>query len=276
VHRDANGSRFGSGGSRFFAAAGLSIAPWTVVYTAPTRFLFASRGTDWRLSVLLLAGFLAAAAVCLALLVGLLRGSDKLAHANAALEVGNDQLRSATEAKSRFVASMAHELRTPLSAVLGFSELMQVGRAGPMNETQAEYLGIVRSSADHLLLLINDALDLATVEAGQLTLRPEAIDPARVARECADAVRGLADARDVRVALVAEGRGRVSLDPGSCRLRAAKSASGAAWEPAARSPRGCRGAALRSSGLLRPTATRRAPGAADRASPPASVPAEPP
>ena len=217
VHRDANGSRFGPGGSRFFAAARLSIAPWTVVYTAPTGFLFASQGADWRLSVLLLAGFLAAAAVCLALLVGLLRGSDKLAHANAALELRNDQLRGATEAKSRFVASMAHELRTPLSAVLGFSELMQVGRAGPMNETQTEYLGIVRSSADHLLLLINDALDLATVEAGQLTLRPEAIDPALVARECVEAVRWLADARDVRVAFAAEDRGRVSLDPGRLR-----------------------------------------------------------
>jgi signal transduction histidine kinase len=86
-----------------------------------------------------------------------------------------------------------------------------------MNESQTEYLWIVRSSADHLLLLINDALDLATVEAGQLTLRPEAIDPALVARECVEAVRGLADARDVRVAFAAEDRGRVSLDPGRLR-----------------------------------------------------------
>ena len=114
-----------------------------------------------RLSVLLLVGFLAAAVACLALLVGLLRGSDNLAQANAALKLRNEQLRGATEAKSRFVASMAHELRTPLNAVLGFSEL----------------------------LLINDALDLATVEAGQLTLWPESSSrrssPANVWTPCA-------------------------------------------------------------------------------------------
>jgi signal transduction histidine kinase len=215
--QDVSGSRFGPGGSRFFAAAGLTVAPWTVVYTTRTSALFASQASSWRLSLLLLAGFLAAAGVCLALLIRLLAGSDKLARANAALALGNDQLTQATEAKSRFVASMAHEVRTPLSAVIGFTELMQLGRPGRVNDTQAEYLGIVRSSADHVLSLINEALDLATVEAGQLKLTPRSCEPALIARQCVSALRGLADARDVQIEVDPGSVGVVSLDP--ARLR---------------------------------------------------------
>ncbi len=211
--RKVTASRFGPHGSRFFAAAGLSVAPWTVVYTTPTDVLFGGEGSSWHLSLLLLIGFLAAAAACLVLLIRLLASSDKLARANAALGVRNAQMSQATEAKSRFVASMAHELRTPLSAVMGFSELMQAGRAGHVNATQAEYLGIVRSSAGHLLALINEALDLATVEAGQLKLRPEPCEPALVARECVSAVRSLADARDVLIELDAPNLGQAWLDP---------------------------------------------------------------
>jgi hypothetical protein len=106
LRRDANGSRFGSGGSRFFAAAGLSVASWKAVYTTRTSSLFASQGSNWRLSVLLLVGFLAAAVACLALLVGLLRGSDNLAQANAALKLRNEQLRGATEARCRWIQAV--------------------------------------------------------------------------------------------------------------------------------------------------------------------------
>lgn len=216
LRRRAGASRFAPGGTRFFAAARLGGAPWTVVYATRPAALYGDPGTWW-LSLLLLAGLLAVAAACLCLLVGLLGSSDKLGRANAALGVHNDQLGRATEAKSRFVASMAHELRAPLNAVIGFSELMQTGRAGSVTATQREYLGIVRSNADHLVALINETLDLATVEAGELTLRPEPVEPARVARQCVSALRALADARHVHAELASGDVGPVLADPGRLR-----------------------------------------------------------
>jgi hypothetical protein len=63
---------------------------------------------------------------------------------------------------------MSHALRTPLNAVLGYSELMELGISGPINDTMREQIGRIRMSAIHLLGLVNDILDLAKVEAGRL------------------------------------------------------------------------------------------------------------
>jgi signal transduction histidine kinase len=75
---------------------------------------------------------------------------------------------AASRAKSEFLAIMSHELRTPLNAVLGYSELMELGISGPLTDKMREQIGRIRMSALHLLGLVNDILDLAKVEAGQL------------------------------------------------------------------------------------------------------------
>jgi signal transduction histidine kinase len=75
---------------------------------------------------------------------------------------------AASRAKSDFLAIMSHELRTPLNAVLGYSELMEMGISGPITELMRDQIGRIRVSANHLLGLVNDILDLAKVEAGQL------------------------------------------------------------------------------------------------------------
>lgn len=75
---------------------------------------------------------------------------------------------AASRAKSDFLAIMSHELRTPLNAVLGYSELMGMGISGPITDQMRDQIGRIRVSALHLLGLVNDILDLAKVEAGQL------------------------------------------------------------------------------------------------------------
>ena len=76
----------------------------------------------------------------------------------------------ASKHKSEFLANMSHELRTPLNAIVGFSQVLKQKLFGELNDKQDEYLDDILSSADHLLSLINDILDLSKVEAGQVEL----------------------------------------------------------------------------------------------------------
>lgn len=80
---------------------------------------------------------------------------------------------AADRIKSAFLATMSHELRTPLNSIIGFTGIILQGMAGPLNREQTKQLGMVRSSARHLLELINDVLDLSKIEAGQLDVRAE-------------------------------------------------------------------------------------------------------
>ncbi|HKI48450.1 MAG TPA: ATP-binding protein, partial [Desulfobacteria bacterium] len=77
-------------------------------------------------------------------------------------------------AKSVFLANMSHELRTPLNAILGFSELL--GRSKSLSSRDMEYLDAISQSGGHLLTLINQVLDLSTIEAGQVVLKESHVD----------------------------------------------------------------------------------------------------
>jgi signal transduction histidine kinase len=100
------------------------------------------------------------------------------------IEVKSRELEVASQHKSEFLANMSHELRTPLNAVIGFSEVLLERMFGDVNEKQAEYLDDIHTSAEHLLSLINDILDLSKIEAGRMELDvaefdlPTAIDNA--------------------------------------------------------------------------------------------------
>ena len=94
------------------------------------------------------------------------------------------QAEHSNEEKSRFLANMSHEIRTPMNAILGFSELLHDQLRDPR---QQQYLHSIRTSANALLLLINDILDVSKIEAGVMNLHPEPTDP----REISDLIRTL-------------------------------------------------------------------------------------
>ncbi|MBW4578432.1 MAG: PAS domain S-box protein [Tildeniella nuda ZEHNDER 1965/U140] len=107
---------------------------------------------------------------------------------------------AANRAKSEFLATMSHELRTPLNAILGLSQLLEQQIFGTLNAKQAEYISHIHSSGDHLLLLINDILDLAKVESGQDTLNPVSINVLDLCSYCLTLVREQAYDRGLQLA----------------------------------------------------------------------------
>jgi signal transduction histidine kinase len=90
------------------------------------------------------------------------------------LEERTREAEAASQAKSQFLANMSHELRTPINAIVGYGELLRMQLAGPVNQAQAEYLERVRVSANHLLGLITDVLDLSKIEAGHFHITTNA------------------------------------------------------------------------------------------------------
>ncbi len=141
----------------------------------------------------------------------------RLRDANADLDRRSRETERASRTKSRFVAGITHELRTPLTAILGFTELLRDGRAGQLNRRQHEFLGVVRTSAGHLLTLIDEALDSASVEAGHIRLDPVPVAPANIAAECVVGLRHLAAERGVEVDFRPQDAGTALLDPSRLR-----------------------------------------------------------
>lgn len=98
-------------------------------------------------------------------------------------------LEQANRAKSQFLANISHDLRTPLNAVLGFSELMKLQYLGPLgNGKYVEYAEDIFNSGTYLLDLVNDILDISAIEAGKRVLIPEPIDLLALADDCIRAV----------------------------------------------------------------------------------------
>jgi protein-histidine pros-kinase len=129
------------------------------------------------------------------------RRLDELQKNRLALEEDNRRMQEANRLKSEFLANMSHELRTPLNAIIGFTELMYKGKVGPVSENHREYLGDILNSSRHLLQLINDVLDLAKVESGQMDLRAEPTELLPLVTEVRDILRGFSATKTIDVAI---------------------------------------------------------------------------
>jgi PAS domain S-box-containing protein len=96
--------------------------------------------------------------------------------ARSAAEDASRTAESANRAKSEFLAMMSHEFRTPLNAMIGYTQLLGVGVAGPLTDQQRDYVNRLSASTEHLLWLVNDVLDLSKIEAGRAAIvRSEAM-----------------------------------------------------------------------------------------------------
>jgi signal transduction histidine kinase len=114
--------------------------------------------------------------------------TDSVNFENALVEK-NEALEEAARLKNDFVHHVSYELRSPLTNIIGFVELIADGSAGPLNDKQREYAGYIQTSSDALYAIINNILDLATIDAGAMTLDLGKVDIREAMQAVAEAVQ---------------------------------------------------------------------------------------
>ncbi|WP_272647836.1 ATP-binding protein [Paucibacter sp. XJ19-41] len=134
--------------------------------------------------------------------------------AERTLELNQARLRAegANQSKSRFLATMSHEFRTPLNAILGFAQLLQMDTG--LSTPQQGKINLIRDSGEHLLSLISDLLDMASIEAGRVRLMPTVVDLRGLLEVACDSLRPRAEEKQLqfRLEIDAELPARVRLD----------------------------------------------------------------
>ena len=131
--------------------------------------------------------------------VALLRDvTDRHAH-EIELREARRAAEDASSAKSRFLATIGHELRTTLNAIVGFSEMMTSGVVGELSPAHREYANIIHQSGHHLLDVVKMLLDMSRLEAGKFELQTEPFDPAALVEPCFKMVETMARSREVKL-----------------------------------------------------------------------------
>lgn len=184
-----------------FLKTKMSCAPlWLAVTLDADDFLASWRNTRNAITLAVIGIVLAMTAFAVIILRQLRRTEDNeraLRQAKAAAEEAND-------AKSRFLAHMSHEFRTPLNAIMGFSEIIKNKVLGDtIAPAYTSYADHIHRSGEHLLNIVNDILDMAKIESGVQPLTQEAIDMMGVIRATVSFVEGMANRQRVSIRVVA-------------------------------------------------------------------------
>jgi PAS domain S-box-containing protein len=124
--------------------------------------------------------------------------SQQLQEKNTALLLANQVAEKASQAKSDFLASMSHELRSPLNAILGFAQLMDVG-SPPLTPVQKSSIDQILHGGWYLLELVNEILDLSSIEAGQLALVMESESLEAVLQDCQTMIGQIAATSGIQI-----------------------------------------------------------------------------
>ena len=133
--------------------------------------------------------------------VALLRDVTERHRQESEMREARQLAEDASNAKSRFLATIGHELRTPLNAIVGFSEMMTSGVVGELSPTHREYADIIHRSGHHLLDVVKMLLDMSRLEAGKFELTTDSFEPAGLVEPCFKMVEGLARERGIRLAV---------------------------------------------------------------------------
>jgi len=134
--------------------------------------------------------------------VAVLHDVTEMKMREAELRAARDQAEAASNSKSQFLANMSHELRTPLNAVIGFSEIMKTELLGPIGTaTYRGYSESIHDSAKHLLGIINDILDISSIESGSPRLYEGIHEPEQICQSVVGLVAGRADSAQIKLAI---------------------------------------------------------------------------
>ena len=128
------------------------------------------------------------------------------------LNEANLRLQELDRLKSMFIASMSHELRTPLNSIIGFTGIILMGMSGEISAVQKKQLGMVKNSANHLLDLINDVIDVSKIETGKTDLSIEAFDLSDLALEVKESFTVAASEKGLNLEWGTDGGAEVTSD----------------------------------------------------------------
>lgn len=115
------------------------------------------------------------------------------------LNIAKQQAETANQAKSDFIANLSHELRSPLNAIIGFSDILLQGSNGTLEDKQEKYLNNIAVSGRHLLTLVNDLLDISKIEAGKMDLIYESFNSSKVIKDVVTGLKPLALKKKISV-----------------------------------------------------------------------------
>jgi signal transduction histidine kinase len=123
----------------------------------------------------------------------------------AAIAIGSAQLysevRNADQAKSEFISFVAHELKTPMTSIRGYTDLLAQGAVGPVTQPQANFLATIRLNADRMSALVSDLNDISRIETGRLKLEFAAVALAPALEEVIDALRSQIESKEQKLSL---------------------------------------------------------------------------